>query len=292
MALAIAYSLIEKGGVDPKDIKDKFLDWHLRGDFDSRGKPSHGSGENTRKALDAYHQDRSKVFADPSKNAGNGCIMRLAPVPIFYHNNLDQAMQAAALQAKTTHHSNTAMEASALLAYIVHRALNYDPTQDPSASKESLHRRRKKYALRLQNYLQRRSQVLPELDQKVGKAQKHVQSLTTQANETWRKLSREDFIKKLTDYAKANNDKQFAARSARDTLAVALWCVQHTNSFEKALEEAVNMGGDSDTIGAVTGQIAGAIYGYDAIPKKWKVQLRTNRYNIADIAATLYRSAP
>ena len=47
----------------------------------------------------------------------------------------------------------------------------------------------------------------------------------------------------------------------RHTYEAAWWCVQNTSSFEEAVIEAVNLGGDADTIGAVTGQIAGRIYG-------------------------------
>lgn len=57
---------------------------------------------------------------------------------------------------------------------------------------------------------------------------------------------------------------------AYDTFNSALWAFNSTNDFEKGMIASVNLGGDSDTIGAVYGQIAGAYYGYDAIPKKWK----------------------
>lgn len=56
---------------------------------------------------------------------------------------------------------------------------------------------------------------------------------------------------------------------AVSTLQAALWAFQTTDSFEKALIEAVNLGGDADSIGAVCGQIAGAYYGYSAIPERW-----------------------
>ncbi len=51
------------------------------------------------------------------------------------------------------------------------------------------------------------------------------------------------------------------------TLDAALWAVWHTDTFEDAILLAVNLGHDADTVGAVTGQIAGAIYGYSSIPK-------------------------
>ncbi|MBS7812395.1 ADP-ribosylglycohydrolase family protein [Roseococcus pinisoli] len=54
-----------------------------------------------------------------------------------------------------------------------------------------------------------------------------------------------------------------------DTLEAALWCVQGTKTFEEAILLAVNLGDDADSVGAITGQIAGAKYGLGGIPKKW-----------------------
>lgn len=53
------------------------------------------------------------------------------------------------------------------------------------------------------------------------------------------------------------------------TLEAALWSVHHTTSFEEALILAVNLGHDADTVGAVAGQIAGALYGMQSIPARW-----------------------
>lgn len=56
---------------------------------------------------------------------------------------------------------------------------------------------------------------------------------------------------------------------AVSTLESALWAFNLTNNFRDALVAAVNLGGDSDTIGAVCGQLAGAFYGFAAIPTEW-----------------------
>merc|ERR1719218_119387 len=50
-----------------------------------------------------------------------------------------------------------------------------------------------------------------------------------------------------------------------DGLALALWSVYHTTSFDEAVTRSVNLLGDSDSHGSITGQLAGAIYGYNAI---------------------------
>lgn len=57
------------------------------------------------------------------------------------------------------------------------------------------------------------------------------------------------------------------------TLEAALWSVNQSESFEESLTLAVNLGEDSDTVGAVTGQLAGAIYGQSAIPSRWLEKL-------------------
>ena len=69
-----------------------------------------------------------------------------------------------------------------------------------------------------------------------------------------------------------------------DTLEAALWSVATTDSFEAALVKAVNLGGDADTVGAVTGQVAGALYGASAIPRCWLEPLawRSQLETVAD----------
>ena len=54
-----------------------------------------------------------------------------------------------------------------------------------------------------------------------------------------------------------------------DSLEASIWCILTTNSFSEAVLKAVNLGGDTDTIGALTGALAGLIYGVKNIPKEW-----------------------
>jgi ADP-ribosyl-[dinitrogen reductase] hydrolase len=60
----------------------------------------------------------------------------------------------------------------------------------------------------------------------------------------------------------------------RHTIESALWGVFNTYEFEEALIQVINLGADADTAGAVTGALAGAAYGLDAIPSTWKKALR------------------
>ena len=54
-----------------------------------------------------------------------------------------------------------------------------------------------------------------------------------------------------------------------DSLEASLWCLLNTDNYKDALLTAVNLGGDTDTIAAITGSMAGIIYGRDSIPQEW-----------------------
>ena len=85
------------------------------------------------------------------------------------------------------------------------------------------------------------------------------------------KILGEHMAGKRTSAVSAYKTREEANNSgwAVSTLEAALWAFNTTHNFRDALVAAVNLGGDSDTIGAVCGQIAGAYYGYSAIPRKW-----------------------
>lgn len=58
------------------------------------------------------------------------------------------------------------------------------------------------------------------------------------------------------------------------TLEASLWCLLNTNSYKEAVLKAINLGDDTDTTGAVTGGLAGIIYGFDNFPKEWVDELK------------------
>lgn len=73
-----------------------------------------------------------------------------------------------------------------------------------------------------------------------------------------------------------------------DTMKIASWGLANFSTFEDGLVAIINLGGDSDTNGAVYGQIAGALYGLNAIPKRWRDALW--RYNdILAVAEELWK---
>ena len=63
-----------------------------------------------------------------------------------------------------------------------------------------------------------------------------------------------------------------------DSLEAAVWCLLTTNSYRECVLKAVNLGEDTDTVAAIAGGLAGALYGLDAIPKEWLAQLKKREY--------------
>ena len=71
-----------------------------------------------------------------------------------------------------------------------------------------------------------------------------------------------------------------------DTLEASLWCIFNTSSFKDAVLKAVNLGDDTDTVGAIAGGLAGIIYGYDTIPSEW-INVLARKDDIIELANRL-----
>lgn len=123
MALCLATSLVECDGFDAADQMARYCCWHQEGYLSSTGK-CFDIGLTVRGSL-ARFQQTGEPFSgrtDPSA-AGNGCIMRLAPVPMFCYPDMAKAMDWAADSSRTTHGSQECVEASRLLAAMLIKAL-------------------------------------------------------------------------------------------------------------------------------------------------------------------------
>ena len=71
-----------------------------------------------------------------------------------------------------------------------------------------------------------------------------------------------------------------------DTLEASLWCIFNTTSYKNAVLKAVNLGDDANTVGAITGGLAGIIYGYDTIPSEW-LEVLAKKDDIIELANKL-----
>ncbi len=63
-----------------------------------------------------------------------------------------------------------------------------------------------------------------------------------------------------------------------DTLEASIWSNLNANNYEDSVLQAINLGEDTDTVGAVTGSIAGILYGYESMPKYWRENLKSKEY--------------
>jgi len=124
MALCLAHSLLECGGFDPADQMQRYCAWQDEGYLSSNG-CCFDIGNTVSWALDQFRRtsDPFSGSTDP-RTAGNGSIMRLAPVPMVLHRQPELLDQWCADSSRTTHSAAECLEACVLLGRMLHRALN------------------------------------------------------------------------------------------------------------------------------------------------------------------------
>jgi ADP-ribosyl-[dinitrogen reductase] hydrolase len=123
MALCLASSLTELGGFDPADQMRRYWRWVEEGYLSSTGR-CFDIGNTVYDALERFQQTGEPFSGstDP-RSAGNGCIMRLAPVPMFYYPDRNRVVEQSALSSRTTHGATECVEACRLLGGILYQAL-------------------------------------------------------------------------------------------------------------------------------------------------------------------------
>jgi len=250
MMLCLAASFIEKKTFDQRDQMRRYAAWMGSGymsSSDERG--CFDIGKTTAKAIAAYNEatreaqrtgntdDVPRYYGShDSRFSGNGGIMRLAPVPIVYRNDLHLARVRAAESSAVTHASVECEESAMLMAEVIVQLLN---------------------GVDKKNLIYSDDYVRPNV---AAIAQKR-------------------FLDK-------RRDEILTTGYVIHTLEAALWAFYTTESFEGGMMLLAGMGGDVDTVCCVYGQIAGACYGYDAIPRRWLNSLQKPEL-LADITVRI-----
>jgi ADP-ribosyl-[dinitrogen reductase] hydrolase len=123
MALCLASSLAELGTFDPADQMLRYCKWMREGYLSSNGR-CFDVGNTVRGALSRF-QHTGEAFSGPTDpwSAGNGCIMRLAPVPMFFFPDRNAGIRMSGESARTTHQAPTCIDCSRLLGGILFQAL-------------------------------------------------------------------------------------------------------------------------------------------------------------------------
>lgn len=256
MAMCLAESLIEKNGFDPRDQMERYSRWWQEGYWSSNGR-CFDIGGTVNSALARFKRS-GEPFAGPSdpNTAGNGSLMRLAPVVLFYANDPEEAIRMAGESSRTTHGTREAIDACRWFASLMLAALAGVPKREILGGSYS--------------GLSGRWAADP-LAPRVAA------------------VSAGSWAGKQPPRAEETPDEQKHIGNSGwvvTTLEAALWAFEMHDDFRNGCLAAANLGGDSDTIAAVYGQLAGAYYGEEGIPAEWIAKL-ARKDEIAVIAERL-----
>jgi ADP-ribosyl-[dinitrogen reductase] hydrolase len=233
MALCLAESLIEKQGFDPVDQLERYVRWYREGHLSSIGS-CFDIGGTIASALRKFEKTRDPYCGSTNAHtAGNGSIMRLAPVPLFYAADSLQSIAKSGDSSRTTHGAATCVDACRYMGGLIAGAVN-------GLSKEKL--LSKRYCPVPGNWTD--DPLVPEIDE----------------------IAAGSFKRKEPPAARGSG---YVVKS----LEAALWAFYKTDTFRDGCLMAVNLGDDADTTGAVYGQIAGAYYGEEGIPDNWRAKI-------------------
>lgn len=139
MAMCLAESLVEKRGFDALDQMQRYVRWWREGHWSSTGR-CFDIGSTTRQALAAFERSGDPFSGSTDHYAaGNGSLMRLAPVPLRYAHDITRAMHYAAESSRTTHAATEAVDACRYFASLLVKAVEGTSKSELFSSVESLH---------------------------------------------------------------------------------------------------------------------------------------------------------
>jgi ADP-ribosyl-[dinitrogen reductase] hydrolase len=233
MALCLAESLVECQGFDPVDQLKRYNLWSQEGHLSSNGR-CFDIGGTVRQALRRFQQTGEPFCGstDPS-TAGNGSLMRLAPVPMFFADRPVQAIERSAQCSRTTHAAPAAVDACRYMGALICGALTGE-------AKEVLLSRR--YAP--VSGCWEKNPLVREIDE----------------------IACGSFKNRQPPEIKGTG---YVVKS----LEAALWAFYRSESYQEGCLMAANLGDDADTTAAIYGQLAGANYGLADIPIAWREKL-------------------
>ncbi|MCH8046054.1 MAG: ADP-ribosylglycohydrolase family protein [Planctomycetes bacterium] len=235
LALALADS-IGQVGWDLNDQVRRYVSWADSGEYSVNGR-CFDIGNTTSSALFRFSQtgDARTSGAPTGSASGNGSIMRLAPVPMrfaeLFPDEIDKLAQLAAESSLTTHASPQCLSACRYFALVLAGLIQgVDRDEVLSSSWEPL-----------LEQLRAIEPLHPEIE--------------TVAAGSFRDRQPPEIA-----------GTGYVVKS----LEAALWAFQGADDFGEAVLTAVNLGDDTDTTGAVCGQLAGACWGESGIPAEWR----------------------
>ena len=248
LTLALLESIRRTGAIDCADIMDNFVNWLDCGAFTPYGE-AYDIGRGTMKAIRKYkysHNPDTAGGRGPDNN-GNGSLMRIMPAVLYcLAQNLPaaEAIDIIHRVGSLTHAHIRANLACGLYYFMAAAILN-----GTGALNERLQ---------------------AGLDAGFAFYAGHGADADN--------LACYDRLRDLAGFAALPADAIRSGGYVVDALEAAVWSLANTDSFADALLKAVNLGDDTDTVGAIAGGLAGLYYGYEAIPEAWLAALQRREW--------------
>jgi ADP-ribosylglycohydrolase len=246
MALCLADSLLATGKCSLDDQIQRYVRWWKEGENSVTGR-CFDIGNTVSSALRNYLKTGSACAGSTADySAGNGSLMRLAPIAIFFaptkNVSLTDALEAAKQSSLTTHGEIRTYQSCQVMTWLLYQLFSH---QD--VDKQDL----------FEGLLTAFDDLHP-----------HIMAIVEGS-----------FLRK-------SRDEIFGTGFVVQSLEAALWAFANSNSFEEGALLAANLGDDADTTAAIYGQLAGAFYGTEGLPKHWLDKLAWNE-KLIETAALL-----
>lgn len=256
MTIATIDSLIQNKCIDYKSIMDNFLKWYENGEYTPNNNVF-DIGNATLNALKKYQNDKTNFLCGSTDvySNGNGSLMRILPISLYLHYNNDPMFDTIKNISSMTHAHIYSIFSCCIYSVFINEYLKEFDIEKAYNNMQLIIRK-----------------ILENNDN---------EKILGNLNDLKQK-----FYRLIYENIKLLNENDIKSSGfVIDTLESSIWCVLNTNNYKDAVLKAVNLGEDTDTIGALTGGLAGLIYGYDAIPKPWIDVLKNKEY-LVDIVNT------
>lgn len=279
MTLCLAASLVEKEMFDPIDQLERYWRWYREGYMSSTGR-CFDIGNTVRRALTTFKETGEPYCGSINPNtAGNGSIMRLAPVPLFYAKDPALAIEKSGESSRTTHGAPAAVDACRYLGGLLVGAVQ-------GVDKATLLSAR--YSP-VPGYWEDHP-LMPDIDEVAAGSFKVRQPPNFTPTDPDGQAVKGMLSTLLPASLRAKDWQIQGSGYVVKSLEAALWAFYRSESFEEGCLLAVNLGDDADTTGAVYGQLAGAFYGEAGIPETWRAKI-AKRTVIERLAEEIFKQA-
>ncbi len=234
LMLCVLENLIHQGG--PRDLADSFVNWYTKGYMTAHGEVF-DIGHTTRNAIDNLIAEVKPHLSGGNRvySAGNGSLMRC--LPYAFKEDISKSINSMIIENKITHRSHLCHLCCIFYVWFVKELL--DGGDKLSAMK---------YAIACIKF---RWNISDDEEESTHLGWGNFKKL---------------FAKGFSSLPESEIQSTGYVLS---TLEAVIWCFLNTDNYKDAVLKAVNLGGDTDTIAALTGGVAGLYYGYNSIQEEW-----------------------